>query len=338
MSFIHATRRDVLKALGLAASLAQGSSVRSSFGRASSTAPIPLNPLGRTQLMVPRICFGAAALSDHNANLLGEAFARGITMVDTAQGYGHGNSESIVGGVARGFSRENFIVQTKVAGIGRVNHLSDVEVENLMTRSVEDSLRRLQMDYIDILLYPQGAHYAEDVDFPQLRRAVEKLKQSGKIRFFGCSTHKEFIAPTEAAIDSGWHDVVMTSMSMGTLDAPLLEVMAKEIYLLNAQSSASQPQRRVPKSVPVDMRPLMAKASAAGIGLIGMKGAAYIMELPRVVEAMRVRFPEASAKFSSHQLCYRWLYEQPYCHSVCVGITNMLHLEQALALTTMHLT
>jgi len=334
MSPLRGSRREFLKAVAAAGAVLQGCAEPA----VSATAvEIPTAVLGKTGLTVPRVCLGAGALRDHNAAIMREALARGITMIDTAYGYGNGNSEAIVGKALKNVPRERVVLQTKVTSVGRISDKSDAEVEKLMTRNLETSLKRLGTDYVDILLYPQGAMHAEDVDFPQLRRCVERLKQSGRIRFFGCSTHQEQTAPTEAAIDSGWHDVIMTVLHMASLEAPIREVMAAEIEVLNAAHAAESPQRRQPKSIPPDLSSLVAKIQASGIGVIGMKGAAYLMEIPRAVEAVQARYPEAARTHSPHQLCYRWLYDHPCCHTVCVGMATLRHLEEALALPAIQL-
>jgi len=159
-------------------------------------------PLGKTGLLVSEIGVGAWQLGgplmlDGKADghpelgrefcirLIREAGELGVNFIDTAEQYGNGESERRVGEALEG-RREEWVISTKFgAQVGpngeRQNDVSPARV----VRSLEDSLRRLRTDYIDVYLYHTAprAEYAEDV-----AALLLKAKEAGKVRAVGIST------------------------------------------------------------------------------------------------------------------------------------------------------
>src|SRR6202045_3525933 len=113
------------------------------------------------------------------------AFEHGINIVDTAPVYGFGRSEEIVGrAIAEGRLRSNVLIATK-AGLqwdgGKISrHASRARI----LREVEDSLRRLRTDYIDIY----QVHWPDPlVTIEETAEAMQTLLEQGKIRAIGVS-------------------------------------------------------------------------------------------------------------------------------------------------------
>lgn len=101
------------------------------------------------------------------------ALDAGINFFDTAEGYGNGESERVVGKALRG-KRDKAIIATKVSA----NHLAAADV----MAACENSLRNLQTDYIDLYLI----HWPNwDVPLAETVGALEELKRAGKIREIG---------------------------------------------------------------------------------------------------------------------------------------------------------
>ncbi|MGF1534974.1 MAG: aldo/keto reductase [Elainellaceae cyanobacterium] len=116
------------------------------------------------------------------------AFDAGITTFDTAEVYGNGHSEEIVG-KALASVRDQVVIATKVFA----NHLSYPDV----IRACEDSLKRLQTDYIDLyqIHWPAGSFNSEVVPLEETMHALDALKTAGQIRAIGVSNFsKEQIA------------------------------------------------------------------------------------------------------------------------------------------------
>ena len=121
--------------------------------------------------------------------LLHRAYDLGINLFDTSPGYGSGRSECILGSAIKGLPREELVVSTKIALAGsmpgqppRVMRPAEVGA------SVDKSLQRLQMDYVDVLLMavadlPENFSTVIEDLVPELVR----LKEQGKVRFIGSS-------------------------------------------------------------------------------------------------------------------------------------------------------
>jgi len=106
-----------------------------------------------------------------------KAISLGVTHFDTAEGYGAGHAEEILGKAIDDFDRSRFIITTKVAGIHQA-------YDNLL-RSCEASLKRLDTDYIDLYLlheYPPAG-----IDISSTMRAMERLMDEGIVKNIGVS-------------------------------------------------------------------------------------------------------------------------------------------------------
>ena len=158
--------------------------------------------LGRTGLRVSRLClgtmtFGLSAGEVTAHAILDAAADAGINFIDTADVYsswGPGNkggeSETIIGAWLRRRQRHDFVIATKVqgrmwpgpngAGLSRAHIL----------QAVEDSLRRLGTDYID-LYQTHWPDYETPLD--ETLTALDSLVQSGKVRYIGCSNYPAWL-------------------------------------------------------------------------------------------------------------------------------------------------
>ncbi|CAI9104175.1 OLC1v1002805C5 [Oldenlandia corymbosa var. corymbosa] len=152
---------------------------------------LELRPLGNTGLKLSSVGFGASPLgrvfgpvSEEEAIFsVGEAFRLGINFFDTSPYYGGTLSEKMLGkGLkALGVPRDQYIVSTKC---GRYKEGFDFSAERV-TRSIDESLERLQLDYVDIL-------HCHDIEFGSLDQIVNEtipalleIKKAGKTRFIG---------------------------------------------------------------------------------------------------------------------------------------------------------
>lgn len=162
--------------------------------------------LGNSNLKVSAIALGTWGLgggsvwSDHDSteaearNLLDACRDHGINYIDTAPVYGTGESERLLGEALKG-RRHDFILQTKCSlnwrnEGGNFHYSRDGYTVNndtrptAIVRDVEDSLKRMQTDYLDSVI----VHYVCK-NFPvcDTVEALERLKEQGKIRAYGLS-------------------------------------------------------------------------------------------------------------------------------------------------------
>ena len=108
------------------------------------------------------------------------AYDHGVTAFDTAEEYGEGHSEAVLGEALRDI-RDDVVIMTKVFS----NHLSYDQV----IASCEASLKRLKTDYIDLyqIHWPSGSWESDHVPVKETLRAMSRLKREGKIRAIGVS-------------------------------------------------------------------------------------------------------------------------------------------------------
>lgn len=154
--------------------------------------------LGRTDLQVSRLClgtmtFGWSADERTSFNILDRAYDAGINFLDTADIYTRwvngnqgGESESIIGRWIKSKPRQNLVIATKVRG--RMWEGEDGEGLNAahITRAIEDSLRRLQTDYVDLY----QTHWPdEETPLIETATVLDSLVKSGKVRHLGCSNY-----------------------------------------------------------------------------------------------------------------------------------------------------
>ncbi|WP_329567916.1 aldo/keto reductase [Streptomyces sp. NBC_01361] len=148
--------------------------------------------LGRTGVKVSPLClgtmmFGARGNTDHvdSVRIIHQALDSGINFVDTADVYSAGESESIVGKALSGGRRDNVVLATKFHGSLGSDPNEQGNSRRWIIREVENSLRRLGTDWIDLY----QVHRPEpDTDFDETLGALSHLVQQGKIRYIGTST------------------------------------------------------------------------------------------------------------------------------------------------------
>jgi aryl-alcohol dehydrogenase-like predicted oxidoreductase len=150
-----------------------------------------MRPLGRTGVQVSKLClgtmmFGEWGTGDHaeSIKIIHRALDAGITFVDTADVYSQGESEVIVGKALAG-RRDDIVLATKffMPFDDDPNHRGGSR--RWIMRSVENSLRRLGTDYLDLY---QMHRYDPDVDLDETLGALTDLVRAGKVRYLGHST------------------------------------------------------------------------------------------------------------------------------------------------------
>lgn len=149
--------------------------------------------LGKTGVKVSPLTlgamnFGSRATSDHDEaiRIIHRALDSGINIIDTADGYSQGESEIIVGKAIKG-RRDDIVVATKFHSQWGDGINTRGSSRRWIYQEVENSLRRLDVDYIDI--YQQHKPDPE-VDIADTVGALDELVRQGKIRYYGTSTYE----------------------------------------------------------------------------------------------------------------------------------------------------
>jgi len=167
--------------------------------------------LGRTNFMVSDISLGSSRIRDVDVALA--AIDRGINYFDTAPDYADTGSEQVLGQAIRQRQRDGIFLATKFCrGNG---HLHDDTPVAEVIATVEASLQRLQTDYVD-LIHIHSCDRVSRLLAPNIHEAFDRLKEQGKVRFLGVSTHTPNLEEVaNAAIDSGRFDVMMLAYHYG---------------------------------------------------------------------------------------------------------------------------
>lgn len=159
----------------------------------STGAQVRRTTLGRSGLDVSRVAFGTWQLggdwgaTDETGAMraIQHAYELGINFFDTAQGYGFGASEQLLAKAIGGYPRESVVVATK----GGLRPLGGAQVERdasaaWIRQGVDDSLRALATDYIDLL----QVHWPDSkTPFAETAGALSELVATGKVRHVGVS-------------------------------------------------------------------------------------------------------------------------------------------------------
>lgn len=158
--------------------------------------------LGKTGIEVNKNGFGALPIQRISKSdavyLLQKAFYHGIDYFDTARAYS--DSEEKIGAAFR-YIRSRIIISTK----------TEAQTGEELNRDLEESLRKLQTDYIDIYQFHNPAFCPRPEDGTGLYEAALKAKQEGKIRHIGITNHRIRVA--KESVESGFYETMQFPFS-----------------------------------------------------------------------------------------------------------------------------
>lgn len=198
--------------------------------------------LGRTGLSVSALSFGASSLGSvfraidekEGIKTVRAAVEHGINYIDVSPYYGLTKAETVLGNALAELDRDQIIVSSKAGRYGMDEF--DFSYDRVI-QSVDESLQRLQTDYLDIVLL-------HDIEFGRYEQVVEEgisalqhLKQEGKIKFFGVSA-LPLATLRQVLEDDIPLDVMLSYCHYSLNDTSLLELLplieAKGVGLVNA--------------------------------------------------------------------------------------------------------
>ena len=291
--------------------------------------------LGRSGLLVSPLClgtlnFGGPTNEQDAFEIMHEALAGGINFFDTANLYYNGEGERLIGKFLKEQQvRDQVVLATKVSV-----HLGDLLTEAGAARThifkaCEDSLQRLQTDYIDLyqLHRPPSDHSQEEV-----LRAFDDLIRSGKVRSIGCSTHPAWM--------------VMEALSVS------------EKHGLNRYVSEQPPYNLLDRRIENELIPLCQKYDLAIVPYsplaVGVLAGHYIQtgKYPEGSRAQNWDKSMSESRITQHgidvggavsrlaqergltasQLSLLWTKDQPGITAPIIGPRTLAHLKDALAI------
>jgi aryl-alcohol dehydrogenase-like predicted oxidoreductase len=162
-----------------------------------------LRPLGRTGVSVSKLWLGAMMFGDwgnkdheDSIRIIHRALDAGLNFIDTADIYSQGESEEIVGKALADGRRDDVVLATKAWGPMGEDPNSRGVSRRWIVREVENSLRRLGTDWIDLY---QIHRYEPGVDLEETLGALSDLVHQGKVRYVGSS-----VFPPSAIVQAQW--------------------------------------------------------------------------------------------------------------------------------------
>ena len=248
--------------------------------------------LGNTDIEVPIVSMGGGGFTD--PGFACSSYEAGMRLFDTDARYQNGRHERLLGrAFARLGVRDKVIIMTKVHTPEQRAGLSAAESKQLLYKTFEGCLRRLQTDYVDILLVHDVSSPGPIKD-PAIMEAMSRLKQQGTVRYIGTATHANMAVAIDATVEAGIYDVVLTSINF---------TMADDSRLLGA----------------------IANAAAKGLGIIAMKTQAGGHAFPNP-DTLR---DYSTAVVNSAAL--KWVCHNENVATSIPGISNFEHLHADLA-------
>lgn len=159
--------------------------------------------------------WGGGADDAQSVDSLRRAMELGVTLFDTAEGYGSGRSERVLGDALRG-RRDGVVIATKFAGFA----------PEYVRHACEQSLRRLQTDHIDLYQFHLNDYGPDGAD--TVREVLEELVTAGKIRWYGWSTD----SPDRARVFAAGPHCAAVQVQLNVLDdAPQMLSVCQEYDL-----------------------------------------------------------------------------------------------------------
>ncbi|MHC4148614.1 MAG: aldo/keto reductase [Planctomycetota bacterium] len=249
--------------------------------------PIPKRKLGKTGVEVPVLALGMIFDVLDRQIVLRKALEWGITYWDTADCYTGGNSELGIGK----FLKANPDKRKDLFIVSKSDDMDAPGMEKLLARS----LKRIQTDYVD-LYFLHGVEEPEQLS-EEVRSWVAKTKESGRIRFFGFSTHSNMPECLTAAAKAGWIDAIMTTYNFREMQDKKMDAAVETCY-------------------------------KAGVGLVAMKTQAHRVKTDEDKELtehfLKRGFTEGQAKIKA-------VLQDKRISSVCAARGNLAHLLENVA-------
>jgi aryl-alcohol dehydrogenase-like predicted oxidoreductase len=283
-----------------------------------------LRTLGKTGLQISELGFGCASFwgkkifSEREAiRLVHAAIDHGVSYFDTAPSYSGGNAEPRLGRALAGmYNRREIVISTKIGShtdrLGRpYGDFRPIAVR----RSVEQSLKQLNLDTIPILLL-HGPDFRE-FGTEGLLEELARLKQEGKFRHLGLNSFE---------MDVVEHVMTLPQFEVAMIDYNLLKPERADII-----DRLSERQIGL-----LAGRPLAGGVFSKAKSSLRIRDAWYVLRAWRhhradAVSARDFEFIKNVEGWTGNQIALAWVLANPKIHSAVFGSTRMWHLMENLA-------
>ena len=290
--------------------------------------------LGRTGILVSEMCLGTNTFGEQvdeaeSIKIIKSAITAGVNFIDTADSYNAGKSEEIVGKAIRE-ERNSIILATKIGLWQSGPGINDIGLSRKhIMREVEDSLRRLGTDYID-LYYVHRPDYNTPID--ETLRALDDLIHSGKVRYIGCSNYHAW-----QLCESLWvsdlrnlarFECIETPYNLITRDIeyellPLCSAKQIGVTVYNPLAAGLLTGKHDPTKPPAEGTRFTTKhVGALYIGRYWLdRNFAAVARLKKIAEEQGQSFPQFSLA---------WILNNDTITSVLLGVTSLKQLQENL--------
>ena len=255
--------------------------------------------LGRSGIEVTTLGFGASRTQE--PALLLAALDTGINFIDTGRSYARGQNEVMVGKIINE-NRKNLIIQSKVRirptekGEALKTKEASLKIKNMMQKSLDESLKALQTDYLDIWLI-HGAESEEIIHHETVMEFFTNLKQKGIIRASGFSSHHNQVELLMADNKIKFYDVAMVSYTF-----------AGSYTHSNSGTFSEYDQNMLEAEMKI--------AHKNKMGIIGMKSCSA------------GPLKGENDKEATYGNAIKWVLEKPYIQSAAVAMANFDQIEE----------
>jgi predicted aldo/keto reductase-like oxidoreductase len=172
--------------------------------------------LGKTDISIPIVSMGV--MNSDNPEVVRASYEIGIRHFDSAAYYHGGRNEEMVGSVIKELGvRDEVVIATKIFDPSKRKGLGPEQYRDKIVAYCEESLKRLDTEYIDIL-YIHVVDSAEFARNEEVAAAMTQLKKQGKARYIGLSTHRNMHEVIKEAARTGIYDCLLTVFNFALQD------------------------------------------------------------------------------------------------------------------------
>ncbi len=257
--------------------------------------PIIYRTLGRTGIKIPVV--GMGVMNAEIPEVIQASYEEGVRFFDTAAVYQGGKNEIMVGRVIKKLgTRDKVIIATKIFSDRVRADLKPAEARKKIIEETEESLGRLETDYIDIL-YVHGVTDPAEFNNPGVIEGLNYLKEQKKIRFTGVSSHSKMTAVIKEVTKGEYYDVALLIIN----------------YALSQYA---------------DYFDALKTASDKGIGIIAMKP---FWGGPDQLDVSNAEFLKEFSSRTIASACLKWVLKKNYVTTTIPGYTNFDHMRENFA-------
>jgi aryl-alcohol dehydrogenase-like predicted oxidoreductase len=294
--------------------------------------------LGRTGVRVSPLClgtmnFGGATPEPESIRIIHQALDAGINFFDSANMYVRGESERVVGKALADGRREKVILATKLHFPQSDDPNDRGNSRRHIMQAVEDSLRRLQTEWIDLYQIHRPVF---DVPQDETLRALDDLVRQGKVRYIGCSTFPAWMVMEALSISERY------GLARYVTEQPPYNLLDRRIENELVPLAQRYNLGLLPWS-PLGMGVLAgryktsdAAPEGSRVARIGAWAAERVTQ-QSIKAAQEVAEVARDRGMTSSQLALLWVKDQPAVTSPIIGPRTEAHLEDAIAVLEMSL-